>query len=122
MTYAFPSNDLRVKTLTLRLTEPRPSWEYTIDTGENHTIQHFAGLIGLDGRFRKSPPASYGIDAVKGRWIDENTFEVERRILGHSETELWVLRFEGDDLDASYETTDGLKKQLHGKALRPDSE
>jgi hypothetical protein len=121
-TYVFPDNALHVKTLTLRLTEPRPSWEYTTDNGEDHSIQHFAGLIGLDGRFRKSPPASYGIDAVKGRWIDESTFEVERRILGHSETEVWVLRFEGDDLDARYETTDGFKKELRGQALKSDRE
>jgi len=121
-TYEFPSNVLHVKTLTLRLTEPRPSWEYTTDTGEDHTIRHFAGLIGLDGRYRKSPPASYGIDAVKGRWIDDDTFEVERRILGHGETEIWVLRFQGDAIDASYETTDGFKEGLRGHALRPDGE
>jgi hypothetical protein len=79
-------------------------------------------LIGLDGRYRKSPPASYGIDAVKGRWIDDDTFEVERRILGHGETEIWVLRFQGDAIDASYETTDGFKEGLRGHALRPDGE
>jgi hypothetical protein len=121
-TYELATNALHVKTLTLRLTEPRPSWEYTIDNGEDHAVTRLGGLIGLDGRFRKNPPSSYGIDAAKGRWIDDSTFEVERRILGHGETEVWVLRFQGDEIDASYEATDGFKTEIYGRALPSDHE
>ena len=77
----------------------------------------YAGLIGLDGRFRKSPPAAYGIDAVKGRWIDDATFEVERRILGHGETEIWNLRFDGQTIEAGYQNTDGVRQKLHGRVV-----
>jgi CubicO group peptidase (beta-lactamase class C family) len=118
-TYELDANDLGVKTLTLRLTEPRPSWEYTI-AGKNQTITRYAGLIGLDGRFRKSPAAAHGIDAVRGRWVDDHTFEVERRILGHGETERWLLRFAGDKLEATYENTDGFKGTAHAQALAAD--
>ena len=65
--------------------------------------------------FRKSPPAFYGINAAKGRWLNEHTFEIERRVLGHGETQLWALTFEGDKVNISYENTDGFKAQLHGE-------
>jgi CubicO group peptidase (beta-lactamase class C family) len=118
-TYELAPNDLGVKTLTLRLTEPRPSWEYTI-AGKDRTITRYAGPIGLDGRFRVSPAGPQGIDAVKGRWVDDHTFEVERRILGHGETERYLLRFDGDNLDATYENTDGVRGGVHGQALAAD--
>jgi CubicO group peptidase (beta-lactamase class C family) len=118
-TYGLAGNDLGVTTLTLRLTEPRPSWEYTV-AGKDQTITRFAGLIGLDGRFRKSPAAAHGIDAVRGRWVDDHTFEVERRILGHGETERWLLRFDGESLEASYENTDGVRGRVRGQALPAD--
>jgi CubicO group peptidase (beta-lactamase class C family) len=116
-TYALLDNDLHVKTLTLRLTEPLPSWEFTIQDRKDQPIERVAGLIGLDGRFRKSPRANHGIDAVKGRWISDETFEVERRILGHGETELWVLRFDGENVEAHYENTDGATHK--GASSRP---
>ena len=65
---------------------------------------------------------SHGIDAVRGRWVGDRTFEVERRILGHGETERWLLQFEGDSLEATYENTDGLKGKVHGQALAADGE
>lgn len=119
-TYEFADNALHVKTLTLRLTEPRPSWEYTIENSRDHTMDRVAGLIGLDGKYRESPPASHGIDAVKGHWINNNTLQVDRRILGHGETELWRLSFDGDEINAYYENTDGFKGEIHGRALAAD--
>jgi hypothetical protein len=72
-------------------------------------------VIGLDGTYRRSPPAFYGINAVKGRWISQHSFEVDRRILGHSETQHWTLAFEGDKVEVSFENTDGFKTRLHGE-------
>jgi CubicO group peptidase (beta-lactamase class C family) len=115
--YQFDSNVLRVKTLLLDLNDVSASWEYTIDTGKaDQAPQRFAGLIGLDGIFRISPPASYGIDAVKGRWLNAHTFAVERRILGHSETQNWTLSFDdaGKKVDVSFENTDGYRAEFHG--------
>ena len=42
-------------------------------------------------------------------------FEIDRRILGHSETQLWTLTFDGNKVDVSFENTDGFKTQLHGE-------
>ena len=109
------NNELHVKSFTLHFFDQDSSWEITTDTGKDHSIQRFSGLMGLDGIFRKSPPAFYGINAVKARWINQHTFEIERRILGHSETQLWALTFDGNKVDVNFENTDGFKTQLHGE-------
>ena len=114
-TYLFDDNLLHVKTFSLNLADVSASWEITTDTGKpDQPTQRFAGLIGLDGVFRISPPANYGVDAVKGRWVNENSFEIERRVLGHGETQRWVLTFDDKKVDALFEDTDGLKVELHG--------
>jgi CubicO group peptidase (beta-lactamase class C family) len=113
--YLFDDNKLRVKSFALRLADPHPSWEIITDNGEGEPIGRFEGPIGLDGTFRKSPLANHGIDAVKGRWIDDHTIEVERRILGHGETQIWLLRFDGRTLDVDFEDTDGARAQLHAR-------
>jgi CubicO group peptidase (beta-lactamase class C family) len=108
-------NELHVKSFALNFFDQDSSWEITTDTGKDHSIQRFSGLMGLDGVFRKSPPAFYGINAVKGRWINQRTFEIDRHILGHSETQLWTLTFEGNKVDVNFQNTDGFKTQLHGE-------
>jgi hypothetical protein len=108
-------NELHVKSFALNFFDQDSSWEITTDTGKDHSIQRFSGLMGLDGIFRKSPPAFYGINAVKGRWIGQRTFEIDRHILGHSETQLWTLTFEGHKVDVDFQNTDGFKTQLHGE-------
>jgi CubicO group peptidase (beta-lactamase class C family) len=113
--FRFADNDLHVKTFKLNLFDDEPSWEITTETGKDHSIQRFSGLMGLDGVYRRSPPAFYGINAVKGRWINQHSFQVDRRILGHSETQRWTLAFEGDKVEVSFENTDGFKTQLHGE-------
>jgi hypothetical protein len=113
--YRLGANELDVKTVSLNLVGPSPSWEITTGTGKSdQPAERFAGLIGLDGTFQKSP-AGYGINAVKGRWLNERTFAIERRILGHGETQNWVLTFDGKKVDVSFESTDGLKAELHGE-------
>jgi hypothetical protein len=65
--------------------------------------------------FRKSP-AYYGTNAVKGHWVNARTFTVERWILGHSETQVWTLAFDGNKLTVNFEDTDGSKAELYGEA------
>jgi CubicO group peptidase (beta-lactamase class C family) len=110
--YRFSDNALHVKTFSMNLVGSSPSWEITTDTGK---LERFSGLIGLEGVFQKSPPASYGINAVKGRWLNEHTFAVERRILGHGETQSWALTFDGKKVDVRFESTDGFKTELRGE-------
>jgi hypothetical protein len=113
--YRLSDNDLHVKTFSLNLVGPNPSWEYSIATESlDRPTARLAGLIGLDGLYRKSS-APYGIDAVKGSWLDDHTFEVERRILGHGEMQKWTLAFDGNKVDVTFESTDGANAKLHGE-------
>jgi len=117
-TYQFDANVLHVKTFSLTFSDADPFWEITTETGKtDRPTQHFSGLLGLDGTFRRSPPAAYGINAVRGRWLNENTFSIERRILGHSETQTWALSFSGDEVKVNFQNTDGLKAELHGRKI-----
>ncbi|MGA2041800.1 MAG: serine hydrolase [Roseiarcus sp.] len=114
--YRIADNALHVKTVSLRLVGPNPSWEITTQSGSpDAPPERFAGLIGLDGMFRTGPPASYGVDAVKGRWLSARTFSAERRILGHAEIQTWTLTFDGRAVAIDFETTDGFKTQLRGE-------
>jgi CubicO group peptidase (beta-lactamase class C family) len=113
--YRLQDNDLHAKTFSLNLVDPNPSWEYTVATERlDRPTVRFAGPIGLDGLFRKAW-TPYGIDAVKGSWLDDHTFVVERRILGHGETQKWTLAFDGKKVDVTFESTDGAKADLHGE-------
>jgi CubicO group peptidase (beta-lactamase class C family) len=113
--YRLNDNDLHVKTFSLNLVGANPSWEITTATERlDRPTARFGGSIGLDGLFRKSS-APYGVNAVKGSWLDDHTFEVERRILGHGETQKWTLAFDGKKVDVTFESTDGAKVNLRGE-------
>jgi CubicO group peptidase (beta-lactamase class C family) len=115
-TYQFADNVLHVRSFTLNFLDSDSSWVITTYPGKAyHPTDRFTGPIGLDGLYRKSPPALYGINAARGRWINEHTFEMERRILGHGETQIWALTFEGDKVTVNFEDTDGVKAELHGE-------
>ncbi len=115
-TYQFNDNVLHVKSFMLNFLDSDSSWVVTTYTRKaDRPTERFTGLVGLDGLFRKSPPAPYGINAAKGRWINEHTFAMERRILGHGETQTWALTFDGDKVTVNFENTDGFKAELHGE-------
>jgi hypothetical protein len=115
-TFKLEENELHVKTLSLNFFDSDASWVITTSTGKpDRPIDRFSGLMGLDGTFRKSPPAPYGINASKGRWLNEHTFSLERRILGHGETQIWTLTFDADKVTVNFENTDGFKTELHGE-------
>ena len=114
--YRFSDNELRIRTFLLNFFDTDSSWEIMTNTGPtNAPIQRFSGLMGLDGISRKSSPTFYGINAAKGRWLNEHAFALERRILGHGETQTWTLYFDGNKATVSLETTDGGKWELHGE-------
>jgi len=115
-THQVSSNALRVKTFVLNLVDPDPFWEITTYAGGlDQPAGRFSGLLGLDGISRKSPPVNYGINASKGRWLDGRRFALERRILGRSETQLWILAFDGNKVEVAFENTDGTKATLYGE-------
>ena len=112
-TYGFLDNKLRVKSFTLNFYDSDSSWVITTYGDKGPT--RFTGLVGLDGLYRRSPPAPYGINAARGRWTSERTFVMERRILGYSETQTWALTFDGDKVTVNFENTDGFRAELRGE-------
>ncbi|MGA7810479.1 serine hydrolase domain-containing protein [Bradyrhizobium sp.] len=115
-TFKLEDNELHVKTFSLNFLDSDPSWMITTSSGKpERPVEQFSGLMGLDGTFRNSPPAPYGVNASKGRWLNEHTFFLERRILGHSETQTWTLAFDAEKVTVNFENTDGFKTQLHGE-------
>jgi CubicO group peptidase (beta-lactamase class C family) len=114
--YEFANNVLHVKAFTFNFLESDASWIRTTDAGlAEHPTDRIAVLVGLDGTYRRSPVAPYGINAARGRWINEHTFAIDRRILGHAETETWALTFYGDKVTVNFENSDGFTAELHGE-------
>jgi hypothetical protein len=52
----------------------------------------------------------------EGRWVNERSFTLERRILSHSEVQFWTLTFAANKVDIHFENADGTKAELHGEA------
>lgn len=69
----------------------------------------FTGPIGLDGRYRKGEVSYYGfgprfkglpsVYALKGAWQDDQTFLINRMLLGHGPLQIWTLTFDGNTLN-----------------------
>ena len=115
-TFQFDKNELRVKTFTLNFLDTESSWVITTETGKpERPTDRFTGFMGLDGVFRRSPPAGYGINAAKGRWLNERTFALERRILGRGDIQTWAFTFDGDKVTINFENTDGFKTEFRGE-------
>ncbi len=60
-TFQLNPNEMKVKTFSLNFFDTNSSWVITTDTGKSERpTEQFSGLMGLDGVYRKSPPALYG--------------------------------------------------------------
>ena len=112
--YNFPPNQINLKSLTLRLTDPEPSYDiatYAQDSTKSGT--EFTGPIGLGGLYGKGEVSSHGFNdlfdgrprvyVLKGAWQDDHTFVMDRLILGEGPTQIWTLTFDGDKLKVRFE-------------------
>ncbi|HEY2529825.1 MAG TPA: serine hydrolase [Xanthobacteraceae bacterium] len=116
-TYRLDENRFHITTLTLRLTGEEPMWVLaTSNDNPGDSTQYFPTPLGLDGRFRLAAQTPFGIAATRGRWVSDSSLEVERRILGASVTQRWLLTFQGNDVTVHFADTDGRNTNLHGRA------
>jgi hypothetical protein len=130
--YRFPPNETNVKSLSLILTDPHP--HYDIETyvqGKTKPGPKFTGPIGLDGLYRKgeltyqdtSNPFFGGssmvhvVNAVKGTWVEDDSFVVDWRVLGlaNSPEERWTLTFDGEKLNVRVNSGTGPEISIDGK-------
>jgi hypothetical protein len=109
--YNFPRNPLGVKSLSLTFAGADPHYDFELYTrNPSRPPEKISGPIGLDGLYRKGTETPFGPLAVKGRWLDDHVFEVERINIGASEkARKWTLSFDGDKLNLrgrNFEGTD----------------
>ena len=116
--YRFDGNALNIRTVSLTFTGTDPSWQMTMGKPDQ-PARHFTGLIGLDGLYRINPPAGYGIDAIKGRWLNQHTFAIDHRVWGARRLKAWTFAFDGNAVDIRFETTDGPGARMHGQQDNP---
>ena len=104
-TYKLRDNDLGLKSLTLFLTGPNPHLEYELALKyPPHSSATYDAPIGLDGFFRKGQPALEGINpghipALKGTWLNGQTFEIDSEGLGQGRKIRYRFSFDGTKLN-----------------------
>jgi CubicO group peptidase (beta-lactamase class C family) len=116
-TYQLDENRFHITTISLRLTGKDPMWVLATNNGKPGAITHyFPEPLGLDGRFRVAAPQWFGIAAARARWVGNTSLEVERRVLGFSATQRWILTFNNNDVTVHFFDTDGAKADILGRA------
>jgi CubicO group peptidase (beta-lactamase class C family) len=116
-TYRLDANKFDITAIRLRLTGEDSMWVLATNSGKPGAVtNYFPGPLGLDGHFRLAAPKRFGIAAARGRWVSDNSLEVERRILGAGVTQHWLLTFEGNNVTVHFVDTDGDKAKVHGRA------
>jgi CubicO group peptidase (beta-lactamase class C family) len=112
--YEFDDNALRLKTLTLNLIGPNPTWSVSRETSAtDKTIKTRSGPLGLNGVYPESP-SQEGIPIAKGQWLSETSFEVQSRVLGRGDAYRWVFEFRGPAVDLHFEDNAGFTAEAHG--------
>jgi CubicO group peptidase (beta-lactamase class C family) len=112
--YDFDDNALRLKTLSLNLVGPDPTWSASWErSATDKTLETRSRPIGLNGVFPEGP-SQEGIPIAKGRWLSEASFEVQSRVLGHGAIDKWVFEFQGAAIDLHFEDNEGNAAEVHG--------
>jgi len=115
--WQFDRNMLGIKSLVLDLKAATPSYEIVLDGKDpGATAQPLAGPIGLDGLFRINDKAPNAPVAVKGNWLDAQSFRIDSRVLGEDEVTMYTLRFDGQRVNVAFENNRGFKAQMQGRA------
>jgi CubicO group peptidase (beta-lactamase class C family) len=103
-TYIFPDNRLGLKSLILFLTDANPHLEYelALKYPPNASVIYHVP-IGLNGLFRQGSPTVNGINpghipALKGTWLNGQTFEIDSEDLGQGRKTRYRFSFDGAKL------------------------
>jgi len=116
-TYRFPGNALDIKSFSLSLNDSRPGYAIEIDThNPANPVINMRGPIGLDGLYRKSELTSFGLRAVKGSWVNKDTFVMDVQYVGLGEQRKFSLSFDGSKVSLRGKTRDGRDILVDGEA------
>lgn len=117
-TWRFASNDLRFRSITLRLDDPAPSFEYEADgVPAGAPVGRFGGPIGFDGHYRVGGRMRYGLSAARGAWSDDGkSLVLEVQTLGNDDAARLTYVFDGKTVELNFEMALGFKLKLQGQA------
>ena len=117
-TWRFTGSPARVKSITLKLDDPQPSYEYELDLGPPMVPRGpFGGPIGFDGRFRVGGRTPVGPSAARGTWsADGTSLVLEVQALGSDDLARVTLVFGDRTVELSTDYAGGFKWKLQGRA------
>jgi CubicO group peptidase (beta-lactamase class C family) len=116
-TYRFPYNELKVKSLSLSLTEPQPRYELEFYTQyQSNASLKFTGLIGLDGLYRKGASTPLGVIALKGAWLNDHAFAIDFRLIGGDSDQRWILSVDGEKPNLRGKDREGREVSIDGES------
>ena len=112
------SNPVRVKSLTLKLDDPQPSYEYELDGGPpGAPVGRFGGPVGFDGRFAVGGRMPTGPSAARGAWLaDGASFVLEVQTLGSDNVARVTHVFGDKTIELSIEWASGFRTKVQGRA------
>jgi CubicO group peptidase (beta-lactamase class C family) len=114
--YKFPENALDIKSLSLTFADPNPRYELELYThNPANPSARLGGPIGLDGLYRKTKPSVSRVRAVKGRWLDQQTFSIDVQYLGAGEQRKWTLLFTDGRLNLRGKDRQGHEISIDGE-------
>jgi CubicO group peptidase (beta-lactamase class C family) len=116
-TYRLNTNWTRLRSIKLDLTSANPRYETTLaPTVPGGPTRRVEGPIGLDGMFRlREAQGLEPLLAVKGTWLNENSFQLISRSLLEGVATTYVLTFSGTHVDISLEDNRGVRLRLQGE-------
>ncbi|HET6223574.1 MAG TPA: hypothetical protein VFE11_15480, partial [Dongiaceae bacterium] len=117
-TWRFGTNDLRVRSITLRLDGAEPSYEYEIDGGPSglQPAGRFGGPIGFDGNRRVGGRMLYGQSAARGTWsADGASLVMEVQTPGNDDVARVTFAFADKTVEVTYDLAIGFKATLKGR-------
>ncbi len=117
-TWRFAANPLHVKSYTLKLGDPQPSYEYELDGGlPGAPVGRFGGPIGFDGRFAIGGRMPTGPSAARGTWsADGTSLVLEVQTLGNDDVARVTHVFGDKTVELSIEWAGGFKVKVQGQA------
>jgi len=116
--WRFDGNPMRVKSLTLKLDDPQPSYEYELHDGPpNAPVGRFGGPLGFDGRFAVGGRLPYGPSAARGAWsADGGSLVLEVQALGNDDVARATFVFGDKTVELSVEWAGGFRAKVQGRA------
>ena len=117
-TFRLDPNWAGLASIRLDLASPDPRYETVFaPNAPGGSTRRIEGPLGLDGIFRlREPRGSEPLYAVKGTWLNDNSFQLISRSLLEGIVTTLVMTFDAAQLDISVEDNRGVRLRIRGRA------